>query len=84
MFRKIYCFIVYRHLPKAIQNAEKLGFVNGAALFPVATFNGGESYNEWELTFEEVHRNGVIAYSFTITFATQAITVILLTTVYAY
>lgn len=53
----------YRHLPKAIQNAEKLGFVNGAALFPVATFNGGESYNEWELTFEEVHRNGVIAYS---------------------
>ncbi len=29
----------------------------------MATFNGGESYNEWELTFEEVHRNGVIAYS---------------------
>ncbi|MCE5330800.1 MAG: hypothetical protein LLF95_01535 [Bacteroidales bacterium] len=53
----------YRHLTKAIQNAEKLGFANGAALFPVATFNGGESYNEWELTFEEVHRNGVIAYS---------------------
>ena len=53
----------YRHLPKAIQNAEKLGFTNGAALFPVSTFNGGESHNEWELTFEEVHRNGIIAYA---------------------
>ncbi len=53
----------YRHLPKAIQNAEKLGFKNGAALFPVATFNGEESHNEWEMTFEEIHRNGVIAYA---------------------
>jgi len=53
----------YRHLPKAIQNAEKLGFTNGAALFPASTFNGGESHNEWELTFEEVHRNGIIAYA---------------------
>ena len=53
----------YRHLPRAIQNAEKLGFTNGAALFPVSTFNGGESHNEWELTFEEVHRNGIIAYA---------------------
>jgi maltose phosphorylase len=53
----------FRNLTKAIQNAEKLGFTNGAALFPVATFNGGESYNEWELTFEEVHRNGIIAYA---------------------
>lgn len=53
----------FRHLPKAIQNAEKLGFTNGAALFPVSTFNGGESHNEWEYTFEEVHRNGIIAYA---------------------
>jgi len=53
----------YRHLPKAIQNAQKLGFTDGAALFPVATFNGVESYNEWESTFEEIHRNGIIAYS---------------------
>ncbi len=53
----------YRHLPKAIQNAEKLGFTNGAALFPIATFNGTESFNDWELTFEEVHRNGIIAYA---------------------
>ena len=53
----------YRHLPKAIQNAQKLGFNNGAALYPLATFNGNESYNEWELTFEEIHRNGVVAYA---------------------
>lgn len=53
----------FRHLGKAIQNAEKLGFTNGAALFPIATFNGNESYNEWESTFEEVHRNGIIAYA---------------------
>ena len=57
--------LLYRfwHLPKAILNAEKLGFTNGAALFPVATFNGIESYNEWEMTFEEIHRNGIIAYA---------------------
>ena len=53
----------FRHLPKAIQNAEKLGFTNGAALFPVSTFNGGESHNEWEFTFEEIHSNGIIAYA---------------------
>lgn len=53
----------FRHLPKAIQNAEKLGFTNGAALFPVSTFDGGESHNEWEYTFEEIHRNGIIAYA---------------------
>jgi len=53
----------YRHLAKAIQNAGNLGFKDGAALFPVATFNGSESHNEWELSFEEVHRNGIIAYA---------------------
>lgn len=53
----------YRHLQKAIQNAEKFGYVNGAALYPNATYNGEESHNEWELTFEEVHRNGSIAFA---------------------
>jgi len=53
----------YRHLPKAIENAEKLGFTNGAALYPMVTMNGEESHNEWEITFEEVHRNGAIAYA---------------------
>lgn len=53
----------YRHLSKAIQNAEKLGFTGGAALFPLSTFNGAESQNEWELSFEELHRNGEIAFA---------------------
>jgi len=53
----------YRHLKKAIQNAVKFGFTNGAALYPNATYNGEETHNEWELTFEEIHRNGSIAYA---------------------
>ena len=53
----------YRHLPKAIENAEKLGFKNGAALYPMVTMNGEECHNEWEITFEEIHRNGAIAYA---------------------
>jgi maltose phosphorylase len=53
----------YRHLNKAITNAEKLGFKDGAALFPMVTINGEECHNEWEITFEEIHRNGAIAYA---------------------
>ncbi|GIV35903.1 MAG: maltose phosphorylase [Cyclobacteriaceae bacterium] len=53
----------YRHLPKAIENARKLGFENGAALYPMVTMNGEECHNEWEITFEEIHRNGAIAYA---------------------
>jgi len=53
----------YNHLPKAIENAEKLGFNNGAALYPMVTINGEECHNEWEITFEEIHRNGAIAYA---------------------
>lgn len=53
----------YNHLGKAIENAEKLGFRNGAALFPMVTINGEECHNEWEITFEEIHRNGAIAYA---------------------
>jgi maltose phosphorylase len=53
----------YKHLPKAIENAEKLGFKNGAALYPMVTMNGEECHNEWEITFEEIHRNGAIAYA---------------------
>lgn len=53
----------YKHLPKAIENAEKLGFSNGAALYPMVTMNGEECHNEWEITFEEIHRNGAIAYA---------------------
>ena len=52
----------YNHLSKAIENAEKLGFKNGAALYPMVTMNGEESHNEWEITFEEIHRNGSMVY----------------------
>ncbi len=53
----------YNHLDKAIENAEKLGFKNGAALYPMVTMNGEESHNEWEITFEEIHRNGAMVYA---------------------
>ena len=53
----------YKHLEKAIENAEKLGFTNGAALYPMVTMNGEECHNEWEITFEEIHRNGAIAFA---------------------
>ena len=53
----------YKHLGKSIENAEKLGFRNGAALYPMVTMNGEECHNEWEITFEEIHRNGAIAFA---------------------
>jgi maltose phosphorylase len=53
----------HQHLTKAIENAEKLGFKGGAALYPMVTINGEECHNEWEITFEEIHRNGAIAYA---------------------
>ncbi|WP_036380298.1 glycoside hydrolase family 65 protein [Muricauda sp. MAR_2010_75] len=53
----------YNHLEKAMENAGKLGFSNGAALYPMVTMNGEECHNEWEITFEEIHRNGAIAFA---------------------
>ena len=53
----------YNQLDKAIDNAQKLGFTNGAALYPMVTMNGEECHNEWEITFEEIHRNGAIAFA---------------------
>jgi len=53
----------YNHLEKAIENGEKLGFTKGAALYPMVTMNGEECHNEWEITFEEIHRNGAIAFA---------------------
>jgi maltose phosphorylase len=53
----------YKHLGKAIENARKLGFGDGAALYPMVTMNGEECHNEWEITFEEIHRNGAIAFA---------------------
>ncbi|WP_390887379.1 family 65 glycosyl hydrolase domain-containing protein [Capnocytophaga bilenii] len=53
----------YKQLPQAIANAQKLGFSQGAALYPMVTINGEECHNEWEITFEEIHRNGAIAFA---------------------
>ena len=53
----------YNQLDKAIENAQKLGFTGGAVLYPMVTMNGEECHNEWEITFEEIHRNGAIAFA---------------------
>lgn len=53
----------YKHLPKAIENARKLGFTDGAAFYPFVTMNGEECHNEWEITFEEIHRTSAMAYA---------------------
>ncbi len=52
----------YKQLEKAKENARKLGYKKGA-LYPMVTMNGEECHNEWEITFEEIHRNGAIAYA---------------------
>lgn len=51
----------HRHLKKAKENAAKLGLKG--ALYPMVTMTGEECHNEWEITFEEIHRNGAIAYA---------------------
>lgn len=54
---------VYRHnqLDGAFHNARNQGLKG--ALYPMVTFTGVECHNEWEITFEEIHRNGAIAYA---------------------
>ncbi len=53
----------YRHnqLSGAEHNARQQGLKG--ALYPMVTFDGIENHNEWEITFEEIHRNGTIAYA---------------------
>ncbi|QAY74219.1 glycoside hydrolase family 65 protein [Agromyces protaetiae] len=55
--------LAYRHaqLPQAQHNARQQGLAG--ALYPMVTFNGIECHNEWEITFEEIHRNGAIAHA---------------------
>ncbi|ASK26951.1 glycoside hydrolase family 65 protein [Neisseria chenwenguii] len=48
-------------LPQAQHNAREQGLAG--ALYPMVTFTGIECHNEWEITFEEIHRNGAIAYA---------------------
>ncbi len=53
----------FKQLPQAYENAKMLGFGNGAALYPMVSIDGIECHNEWEITFEELHRNGAMAYA---------------------
>lgn len=53
----------YNQLPQAIENARRLGFTGGAALFPQVTNSGSECHSEWEITFEEIHRNNIMVYA---------------------
>ncbi len=55
--------LMYRwmQLDSAYENARALGLEG--ALYPMVTFTGGECHNEWEITFEEIHRNGAIAHA---------------------
>ena len=55
--------LVYRYnqLEEAHINASKQGLEG--ALYPMVTFTGIECHNEWEITFEEIHRNGAIAHA---------------------
>ncbi len=55
--------LLYRHgqLPGAYHNARMQGLPG--ALFPMVTFTGVECHNEWEITFEEIHRNGAVAHA---------------------
>lgn len=51
----------YNTLEKAKENAAKIGMKG--ALYPMVTFNGEECHNEWEITFEELHRNAAMVYA---------------------
>lgn len=51
----------WNQLAEAYYNARQLGL--DGALFPMVTFNGIECHNEWEITFEEIHRNGAMAWA---------------------
>lgn len=55
--------LLYRYdtLEAAKDNARRLGLKG--ALYPMVTFDGNECHNEWEITFEEIHRNAAIAYA---------------------
>ncbi|MDD4797287.1 MAG: family 65 glycosyl hydrolase domain-containing protein, partial [Eubacteriales bacterium] len=51
----------YQQLDGAYHNARQQQL--DGALYPMVTFNGIECHNEWEITFEEIHRNAAIAYA---------------------
>ncbi|MCI1985143.1 MAG: glycoside hydrolase family 65 protein [Lactobacillus sp.] len=51
----------YDQLPGAYHNARQQGLKG--ALYPMVTFDGIECHNEWEITFEEIHRNASVAFA---------------------
>lgn len=51
----------YKQLEQAKHNAKQQGL--DGALYPMVTFDGIECHNEWEITFEEIHRNGAMAHA---------------------
>lgn len=51
----------YNTLEEAHLNARRQGLKG--ALYPMVTFTGVESHNEWEITMEEIHRNGAMAHA---------------------
>lgn len=51
----------YQQIEGAYHNAKQQGLAG--ALYPMVTFDGIESHNEWEITFEEIHRNSTITYA---------------------
>jgi maltose phosphorylase len=55
--------LLYRHnqLEGAYHNARQQGLQG--ALYPMVTFTGVECHNEWEITFEEIHRNAAMVYA---------------------
>ncbi len=55
--------LIYRHkqLEGAFENARRICMKG--ALYPMVTFTGVECHNEWEITFEEIHRNAAIAFA---------------------
>jgi maltose phosphorylase len=55
------CLYRYEQIEGAYHNAKQQGL--DGALFPMVTFDGIECHNEWEITFEEIHRNGAIAHA---------------------
>lgn len=55
--------LLYRHeqLAGAYHNAKQQGLKG--ALYPMVTFTGIECHNEWEITFEEIHRNAAMVHA---------------------
>ncbi len=51
----------YLQLDGAYENARQQGLKG--ALYPMVTFTGVECHNEWEITFEEIHRNGAMSHA---------------------